>query len=715
MTRSVNTAAPAGISSATPLIALNAVCVDTETTGLDTSIARVIQIGAVRIKTGQLDEQDVFEQLVDPGEAIPPAASAIHGIYDRDVANAQKFGEVAASFSSWMGGAIVVGYSIGFDLAMMKREHLLADMAWTPPRSLDVRYLAELAAPQLPDYSLDTVAGWLGIEIKGRHSALGDALATAEVFTALAHKLRGRGIRTIAEAERAARRFSERATAEAQAGWHETAGLPGASRSIAGLARIDSFPYRHRARDVMHSPPLYCETSQPVADVLHQLMARKSTSMFVGSPTDHISSQGIVTERDILRAIDANGAQTLSAAVGSIANYPLQTIAETAYLYRAMGIMNRRGFRHLGVHNTQGKVVGVLSARHLLKQRGDDAISLGDQIDAASNAHDLALVWANLALVAQGLFSEEVAALDIASIVSAEMRALTRRAVEIAKYDMARAGAGAPPCAYSVLVLGSGGRGESLLAMDQDNAIVYEEGEYGSETDKWFAILGQRISDILHHAGVPYCKGGVMASNREWRMSRADWIENVRRWITRHSAEDILNTDIFFDAMSVSGDAGLAEQVLDEAFEAGRSSREFLQLMAVNAAEVPDAMGWFGRFRLEDGRIDLKRSGIMPIFSAARVLAIKHGVRARSTPERLNAVRGKTEMPDQVIDNLCEAHRLLLSGILQQQLKDLDAGIALSNRVSVKELTSGQRDRLRWALSQVSAVTNLLGDPLGLT
>ena len=74
-------------------------------------------------------------------------------------------------------------------------------------------------------------------------------------------------------------------------------------------------------------------------------------------------------------------------------------------------------------------------------------------------------------------------------------------------------GQGEPPCAYALCVLGSAGRGESLLAMDQDNAIVFADGEPGDAADRWFARFGGIVADILHEVGVPYCKGGVMAKN----------------------------------------------------------------------------------------------------------------------------------------------------------------------------------------------------------
>ena len=71
-----------------------------------------------------------------------------------------------------------------------------------------------------------------------------------------------------------------------------------------------------------------------------------------------------------------------------------------------------------------------------------------------------------------------------------------------------------------LLILGSGGRGESLLAPDQDNAIVHDG---RPEHDPWFLDIATRISDLLDAAGIPYCKGKVMATNPDWRRSLDGW------------------------------------------------------------------------------------------------------------------------------------------------------------------------------------------------
>ena len=172
-------------------------------------------------------------------------------------------------------------------------------------------------------------------------------------------------------------------------------------------------------------------------------------------------------------------------------------------------------------------------------------------------------------------------------------------------------GYGEPPCAYALCVLGSAGRGESLLAMDQDNAIIFAEGEPGSAADQWFARLGSIIADILHEVGVPYCKGGVMARNPAWRGSRATWNARVADWITRSNPADLLSVDIFFDLVGVHGDASLANELWRAAFDAAQGNAAFAKLLAEAAGEVEPGLTMFSGFRTEGGRIDLKKAGFL--------------------------------------------------------------------------------------------------------
>jgi len=247
--------------------------------------------------------------------------------------------------------------------------------------------------------------------------------------------------------------------------------------------------------------------------------------------------------------------------------------------------------------------------------------------------------------------------------------------------------------------------------MDQDNAIVFDQGEPGGPEDLWFEQLGTLVADMLNDAGVVYCPGGIMASKPEWRMDLTGWRRRVEIWIGKTRPEDILNSDIFFDAVAVHGDARLAEQLYAEAAEAARTSRTFLKAMAVHAGEFRVQLNWRGRPKLENGRIDLKKGGLMPIFAAARIAALTHGIAARSTPERLEAVREKELFDGGLIGRLIEAHKILLGTILHQQLRDLPLGVPLSNKVAPSEMESHARQELTWALGQIDSVRTLLGTP----
>lgn len=698
--------------SALPLTSTPIIVLDTETTGLDVKTDRLIEIGAVRVLGGFVSPSDQFSVLVNPDIPIPPQSTRIHGLSDSDVEDADKFKTVMFEFSKWVETAVIIGYSIGYDLAILKSEHERHGMDWQSPRCIDIRHLVQILTPNLPSESLEIIAEWLGIEVTNRHRALGDAMTTAHVLQALLPKLAERGIRTLAQAERVSRSRTTQHASEIRSGWHEVAiARESNPKSVAAYARIDSYPYRHIMSQVMKTPPLFIDGSRSLQESLARMIANEASSLFL--PPDGIDNNyGIITERDILRAIDTNGTAALGDPTGPHASRPLVTVNADEFVYRAITSMSDKGFRHLGVMGASGDIVGALSARDLLKQRASEALSLGDSIDTATSPAELGTIWFDLITVVKGLIYEDVDPRDVAAVISRELRALTRRACQLAEADMVRAGHGIPPTPYAMLVLGSGGRGESLLAMDQDNAIVFAEGDAEGPEDKWFEQLGQRVADTLDSVGVEYCKGGVMARNATWRKDLNTWMSTVQNWVTKASPEDILSSDIFFDAMAVHGDFELADRLRRGAFSTARRSKNFLKFHTLNAANFQVPVGLFGRLKTHNGRIDIKRGGIMPIFSTARVLALKYGLDGHSTPERLEQAAAIKQDQRLSIYNLIDAHKILLDIIVRQQLRDIDAGIPLSNSIAPSELSSHQTDELRWALGQVTLVSGVLDAPI---
>jgi CBS domain-containing protein len=699
-------------TSAAPLIAINAVVMDTETTGLDPLTARVIEFGAVRLAGGEI-AADPLRRLVKPDIRIPAQSTRIHGYDDAAVAAAPAFAAVWPDVSGFVGDTVLIGHSIGFDLAVLERECLRAKIPWRSRPSLCTRLLSQMVNPALAEFSLERVAGWLKVEVADRHSALGDALISARIFQKLVPLLRERGVRTLGEAIRATAAQRQLIDEQLRAGWADVSSVQADPLADTG-ARIDTYPYRNRVRAIMRSPPHFVPPRTTLADAIAQITAAKISSLYVhaGDAPPRPADTGIVTERDMLRMLARHGVGALTHSVDSAMSKPLATIDADAFGYVAIGRMNRLGVRHLGVVDDSGTVIGALSARDLLRLRAQGGLMLGDDIGHADTAATLARAWAQVQPVTAGLLAEGLGGRAIAAIVSRQLGAMTRRAAVLAERQMKADGQGDPPQPYAVVVLGSAGRGESLLATDQDNALIFADGAPGGAEDRWFATLGEHIARLLHEAAIPYCKGGIMAKNADWRGSSATWRARIAHWIDRSNPQDLLNVDIFFDLRCVHGDIPLADAIWHGAFDAAQGRLEFVKLLVEAAGAAQPALGWFGRLRTEQGRIDLKKSGLFGIVSAARALAIRHHVVERATPARLDGIKALRPGAESQLDRLNDAHGVFIDLILAQQLDDIAQGVAPSNTVAVNRLGAKDRERLKSALQQMAHLNDWVRDML---
>lgn len=211
-------AAPA--DAETPLDRLPALVLDTETTGLDVERDRILAIGAVRLHGARLYPQESLDWLVDPGVPIPPAATAVHGITEAMVAGAPAIRAILPRLQPLLDGSLVlVGHQIGFDLRMIEGELRRLGEPWRAPPSLDTARLAAMLFPDLADLNLESVAAHLGVEARGRHTALGDALMTAEIYVRLLPLLAERGVRTLGAALAFAERPRALVARQRAAGW----------------------------------------------------------------------------------------------------------------------------------------------------------------------------------------------------------------------------------------------------------------------------------------------------------------------------------------------------------------------------------------------------------------------------------------------------------------------------------------------------------------
>ena len=690
--------------AATPLIALDGIAIDLDTTTDEATSARITRIGLAHIKTGKLVPSAQTFRLINPGETPPPDVAEFNGLgrLKRDTFTSLE--KMLDAFEAYVGNSLLVGHNLPFDLGVLRSEYQRLDRRWPGLAAIDVRRLARLVAPPLASDGLPDYCKWLELPCSDLNSAGATAMATARIFESLVPRLREKEIRTIAEAAAACRDMMAQDFGDATTGL-----VPHFSDAeTRRIASIDSYPYSHRVAEVMARPPLFIDAHASVREALALVLEKRVSSVFA---RDARGEYGIVTERDLLKAINERGADGLALTVGQIMSKPVVSVDEDAFLYRAIARIEKLKVRHLAVTNSAGEIVGALTPRNLLHQRATAALILGEDIDAADGSAELGAAWGRLTRVSRSLFDEDAEPRRIANVISAELCAATRRAAELAEISMASDGWGTPPVRYSVLVMGSAGRGESLLAADQDNAIVFEKGEPGGSADQWFEELGTRMAKTLDEAGIPLCKGGVMAKNAAWRHSVDGWHQLVNGWIRRQRPEDLLNVDIFFDSVAVHGDKSLGDDVRNYALDTAQRAPDFQALLTELARKWSAPFSIIGGFKTDEtGRLDLKKFGLMPMFTVARVLAIKHGIRERSTPGRFLTVAAKGIGSVQDIENVVDAHKALLGAVLAQQLVDAEKGIALSPRIEITRLDGDARSALKKAINQVRTAIDLVSE-----
>ncbi len=189
-----------------PLASLGYTVFDTETTGLAPSAGdEIVSIGAVRIVNGRLLENEVFEQFVDPRRAMSPEASRITGIETSMLANQPTIEKVLPSFHAFCADTVLIAHNAAFDLRFLRLKEEATGVRFTQP-ILDTLLLSAVIHPDFDAHGLEAIAERMGVNPIGRHTALGDAIMTGEVFLRMIPLLAEQGIRTLGEAREASQK-----------------------------------------------------------------------------------------------------------------------------------------------------------------------------------------------------------------------------------------------------------------------------------------------------------------------------------------------------------------------------------------------------------------------------------------------------------------------------------------------------------------------------
>ncbi|WP_233515190.1 DEDD exonuclease domain-containing protein [Marinitenerispora sediminis] len=186
----------------TPLADTTFVIVDLETTGSRADGAGITEIGAVRVRGGEVLGE--FATLVNPGVPVPPFITLLTGITQAMVAPAPRVEQVLPAFLEFAGldrGAVLVAHNAPFDVGFLKAVCAAHGFMWPNPPVVDTVPLARRLVPrdEVRDHKLGTLAAHFGVPDRPTHRALDDARATVGVLHALLERLGSFGVDTLEE------------------------------------------------------------------------------------------------------------------------------------------------------------------------------------------------------------------------------------------------------------------------------------------------------------------------------------------------------------------------------------------------------------------------------------------------------------------------------------------------------------------------------------
>lgn len=443
--------------------------------------------------------------------------------------------------------------------------------------------------------------------------------------------------------------------------------------------------------ELVSRPPVFVPRDATVGEAARLMRAQQVSSVLVeGEPL------GILTDRDLRNRVLAEG-RGPETPVLQVMSAPAKTQPASTPLFEALNFMVRQGIHHLPLEQ-DGRIVGVVTDTVFMRRQARSPLHLLRRLERTRDLADLRGYSRELLGVTEGLLAGGLGPSEIGRSVSALNDQLVRTLL-----GLFEAQNGPPPCAYAWVVLGSEGRMEQTLLTDQDNALVFEERT--PEAEEYFSRMAEFAVNGLIQAGFPPCPGGYMATS--WHKPLAEWLRLFRGWVERPSPQEVLEAQIFFDYRKVYG--ALSLESLDAVVARTAQQGIFLAHLARASLQFRPPLGFFRQIRAEDGGVDLKKGGIAPIVSLARVHALEVGSLAKATVERLRAAARAGGLSREAAETLEEAFAFLMRLRLREQLAQLSRGEQPSNKVALERLSPLERRHLKEAFLHIRQLQESLG------
>jgi CBS domain-containing protein len=473
-----------------------------------------------------------------------------------------------------------------------------------------------------------------------------------------------------------------------------------AGHTVHGLPDVGTTPV-----SLVMSRPEFCEPDEPLRAAATRLGRDGVTALLLRLDGGGL---GILTDASIRAAVAVDGV-SLDAPARAAARVPVATVPPTQLAIEATVEMLAAGSEHLAVLDGD-RICGVLSATDLLGLDTRSPIALRHMLLGAADEDTLVRAAGEIPELFLLLSRAGVLPRDLGRVLSLQHDTVVARLIDFSIWKR-----GSAPVPWAWLDLGSAARREFTLASDQDNALAYATVEPGlaSEVDAYFAALGADVNDGLVRCGIGIDNNGVLAGNRQWRMSKDDWLRTFDSCLNEPDESHLIRATVSFDFRPTAGGLAVAAE-LNARIRAARHHPQFMRLMARTATGYPVALGFRGQLATghdgdPPGKLDLKRGAIIPLVNLVRFHALAAGVTISPTLDRIEAVASVGELDRATADALREAFVVINSIRFEHHAAQVHAGETPDNLVDPEELAPIARTDLREALNVVRRAQKRIG------
>lgn len=452
--------------------------------------------------------------------------------------------------------------------------------------------------------------------------------------------------------------------------------------------------------------PLWCRLSDSVAHASHKMISEDTDILAVKTAEGDFA--GLITLKSVLKLL-TEGYDPATTPTFRIMEAPLPVLASTTSLSDALGISEKTGKQVFFLSESDASLKTYVNLKFLPLSQALFPQMLLQNIDSAmsiNNMADLYIKYRSLVatLLKNGLTPER----------ATEMLSSFSKRVIARLNTMAIAELGAPPVAYTYLILGSVGRGEQTFATDQDNAIIFANTNSDNHefVKRYFLELGTLVSDWLSRIGYDHCRGQMMASNPRWCVSLNDWKKYFREWLSNSEPRNLLEISVFFDFVPAFGNTEMAEELRNYIIAESKNKGAFYFNLAQSIMQFKPPLNLLGNIVSEttgnqDG-LDIKNA-ISQMVMMMRLYSIYHGRIESNTLERLEGLRYSGVFNPAFSVEFAINYNYLMLLRFKHQISNIEAGESPGNMINPRKLSDYDRTQLKRVFSFFSGYQSKIG------